>query len=168
MSKAPEKAAPINGAEPVVKSKKKLIIIFVAAVLLLGMIGTGAAFFLAKKNASSKDSEHKVEPAKAPIFLPLETFVVNLQSDSGDKYLQISMTLQLLDEEQANLIKLNMPQVRSRLLMLLSSKETNDILSAEGKEKLIEEIIEQVKIPFVSKGSPQKVSGVFFTSFIVQ
>jgi flagellar protein FliL len=168
MSKAPEKAAPADGTTPAVKSKKKLIIMIVAAVLLLSVAGGGAAFFLSKKNASSKVSEHKAEPAKAPVFLPLEAFVVNLQSETGDKYLQVSMTLQVEDEEQANLLKSNMPQVRSRLLMLLSSKETTEILSSDGKEKLIDEIIEQVKLPFVPKGSPQKVSGVFFTSFVVQ
>jgi flagellar FliL protein len=63
---------------------------------------------------------------------------------------------------------LNNAQIRSRILMLLSSKDAEEILTAEGKEVLIEEIIEQVKLPFTPKGSPQKVDGVFFTSFIVQ
>ena len=38
----------------------------------------------------------------------------------------------------------------------------------EGKQQLMQEIVDQVKIPFVPKGSPQKVVGVFFTSFVVQ
>lgn len=167
MSKAPEKA-PADEAAPVVKSKKKLIIMVSAAVLLLAAIGGGAAIFLSKKDSHSKDAEHKSEPTKPPVFLPLEAFVVNLQSDSGDKYLQVSMTLQVPDEEQANLLKLNMPQVRSRLLMLLSSKDTTEILTSEGKQQLIQEIVDQVKLPFVPKGTPQKVVGVFFTSFVVQ
>jgi flagellar FliL protein len=168
MSKAPEKAAPADGAAPVVKSKKKLIIMISAAVLILAVVGGGAAFFLLKKDAHPKESEHKTEPAKPPVFLPLEAFVVNLQSESGDKYLQVTMTLQIADDEQANLLKLNMPQVRSRLLMLLSSKDSSEILTSEGKQQLIQEIVDQVKIPFVPKGSPQKVVGVFFTSFVVQ
>jgi flagellar FliL protein len=168
MSKAPEKAAPAAEAAPAVKSKKKLIIMISGATLLLAVIGGGAAVFLSKKNPSAKDKEHKEEPAKPPVFLPLEAFVVNLQSETGDKYLQITMTLQVPDEEQASLLKLNMPQVRSRLLMLLSSKETTDILTSEGKETLMREIVDQVKIPFSPKGSPQKVVGVFFTSFVIQ
>ena len=168
MSKAPEKAAPADEAAPVVKSKKKLIIIISAATLLLAVIGGGATLLLSKKDGHSKEAEHKVEPAKPPVFLPLEAFVVNLQSESGDKYLQVAMTLQVPDEEQANLLKLNMPQVRSRLLMLLSSKDTSEILTSEGKQQLMQEIVDQVKIPFVPKGSPQKVVGVFFTSFVIQ
>lgn len=168
MSKAPEKKAEAETGAPAVKSKKKLIIMVAAVVLVLGVVGGGAAVFLSKKNSGAKEKEHKAEPAKPSVFVPLEPFVVNLQSESGDKFLQVSMTLQVTDEEQANLIKLNMPQVRSRLLMLLSSKEASEILAAEGKEKLMEDIVTQVKLPFVAKGTPQKVNGVFFTSFIVQ
>ncbi|QJQ04856.1 flagellar basal body-associated protein FliL [Undibacterium piscinae] len=168
MSKAPEKAATSADGATAGKSKKKLIIMIAAAVLVLAGIGGGAAMFLSKKNHSDKDKEQKSEPAKAPSFLPLESFTVNLQSDTGDKYLQVAMTLQVQDDEQVNLIKANMPQIRSRLLMLLSSKDATELLSAEGKERLIEEIIDQAKLPFTPKGDAQKVSGVFFTSFIIQ
>lgn len=168
MSKAPAKPAASADAAPAGKSKKKLIIIIAVGVLLLAAIGGGAAVFLSKKSHPDKEKEHKSEPAKAPSFLPLEAFTVNLQSDTGDKYLQISMTMQVEDEAQVNLIKANMPQVRSRLLMLLSSKDATELLSAEGKEKLVDEIVEQVKLPFTPKGEPQKVSGVFFTAFIIQ
>lgn len=169
MSKAPAKPAEAaDGAAPAGKSKKKLIVIIAAAVVGIAAIGGGAAVFLAKKNSPAKEKEQKVEPAKAPVFVPLEPFVVNLQSDDGDKYLQVSMTLQAENDETAELIKKNLPQVRSRLLLLLSSKDASEILTKEGKETLIEEIVEQSKQPFTPKGEPQKVSSVFFTSFVVQ
>ncbi len=166
MAKAPAKTEAHDA--PAGKSKKKLLIIIAAVVVLLVAAGGGAAIFLSKKSSANKEKEHKAEPAKAPVFLALEPFTVNLQSDNGDKYLQISMTLQVQDEEQVNLIKANMPQVRSRLLLLLSSKDSTEILSSEGKEKLVNDIIEKVAQPFTPKGEPQKVSGVFFTSFVVQ
>ena len=169
MAKAPAKAAAATGdAAPAGKSKKKLIIIIAAAVLVLGGVGGGAAFFLSKKNSAAKEKEHKAEPAKAPVFLPLEPFVVNLQSQEGDKYLQVTMTLQVQDDEQVNLIKANMPQVRSRLLLLLSSKDASEILTSDGKEQLVSEIVDRVSQPFSAKGDSQKVSGVFFTSFVIQ
>jgi flagellar FliL protein len=161
MSKAPEK--PTDA--PAGKSKKKLIII-AAAVLLLGGIGGGAAMFLSKKKPAKEET--KTEVAKAPVFLPLEPFVVNLQSELGEKYLQVQMTLQVEDEAQVNVIKANLPQVKSRLIMLLSSKNAEGLLTPEGKDELIKEITEQVNLPFVPKGDSQKVSGVFFTSFVVQ
>lgn len=161
MSKAPAK--PTDA--PAGKSKKKLIIMIAAAVLILGGVGGGAAMFLSKKKPAK---EEKTEVAKAPVFLPLEPFVVNLQSELGEKYLQVQMTLQVEDEAQVNVIKANLPQVKSRLIMLLSSKNAEGLLTPEGKDELIKEITEQVNLPFVPKGEPQKVSGVFFTSFVVQ
>jgi hypothetical protein len=49
--------------------------------------------------------------------------VVNLQQETGDQYLQVAMTLQVQDGQTAEALKLYMPQVRSRLLMVLSSKK---------------------------------------------
>ncbi len=165
---APAKAAAAPSEVAAGGSKKKLIIIIAAVVVLLAGAGGGAAMFLSKKGGDHKEKEHKTEPAKAPVFLAMEPFTVNLQSENGDKYLQVTMTLQVPDEEMSNLIKLNMPQVRSRLLMLLSSKDSAEILTGEGKAKLIEEIIQQASLPFTPKGEPQKITGVFFTSFVVQ
>ena len=165
MSKAPGKPAAADA--PAGKSKKKLFIMIGAAVLLLSAIGGGAVFMLSGKK-NTKEKEHKEEVAKAPIFLALEPFIVNLQSDTGEKYLQVQMTLQVPEEAQSNLIKSNAPQVKSRLIMLLSSKDATELLTPEGKDKLIKEIMEQVNLPFTPKGEPQKVSGVFFTSFVIQ
>jgi flagellar FliL protein len=166
MSKAPGKPAATDAPAPA-KSKKKLFIMIGAAVLLLSAVGVGAVLMLSGKKAP-KDKENKEEVAKAPVFLALEQFIVNLQSDTGEKYLQVQMTLQVPDEAQSNLIKTNSPQVKSRLIMLLSSKDAAELLTPEGKDKLIKEIMEQVNLPFSAKAEPQKVSGVFFTSFVIQ
>jgi flagellar FliL protein len=167
MSKAPEKKA-ADGAIPAGKSKKKLIIIIAVATLVLAGLGGGAMMFLGKKSAAPKDEPRKEEPHKAPVFLPLDAFTVNLQSESNDKYLQVNMTLQLPDEKATEAFKANMPQVKSRMLLLLSSKDAAEILTPEGKQVLIQEIMDKLNEPFSPKGEPQAISGVFFTSFVVQ
>ena len=113
-------------------------------------------------------TEAKHEVAKPPVFLPLESFTVNLQPEGADQYLQIALTVQVADPAQVELIKLNMPQIRSRLLLLLSSKKASEISTTAGKTALTKEIIEQIKMPFSANAKPQEVPGVFFTSFIIQ
>ena len=98
----------------------------------------------------------------------MEPFTVNLQSENGDQFLQVTLTLQVPDAVQEELLKSFMPQIRSRLLFLLSSKKAAEISSVEGKKKLSEEIITTVNQPFTPKGQPQTVSDVFFTSFVIQ
>ena len=153
-------------------SKKKLIIIVLAAVLLAGGIGGGAAWFFlhGKPDEGGETTKHKKKaaPVGPPVFVPIEPFTVNLQPENGEQYLQITFTLQVASLEQVELVKDNMPKVRSRLLLLLSSKKASEINTPEGKKKLAEDIMAQVKEPFADKGEPQEVTDVLFTSFIIQ
>ena len=98
----------------------------------------------------------------------MEPFTVNLLHETGEQYLQVALTIQVADQLQVDLIKLYMPIVRSRLLLLLSNKKASEILTEEGKRKLADEIVVQLKLPFAPNTEPQKVSSVFFTSFVIQ
>jgi len=152
---------------PAPASKKKLIIIIAAVVLLAG--GGGGAWFMMQKGADHKKEEVKhEEPAHAPVFLALETFTVNLQADPDERFLQTDISLQMATPEAAEALKLQMPAIRSRLLMLLTSKSAAEISTAEGKQQLTDEIIEEVKKPLAPAGKPQEVLAVYFTSFVIQ
>ncbi len=161
------KAEPKAEAAPPSSSKKKLLLIIIMAVLVLGG-GGGAAWFFTHGKSEGKPAEHKVEHAEKPVFVPVEPFTVNLQPEQGEQYLQIQFTLQVPNEAQMELIKSNMPKVRSRLLLLLSGKKASENNSVEGKNALSKEIIAQVNAPFAEKGEPQLVSEVLFTAFIIQ
>jgi flagellar FliL protein len=162
---APE---PVAEAAPK-KSAKKLIVLIAAAVIVVSGAGGAAFYFLhTSAPAGAAAKEVKGEPAKLPVFVAMEPFTVNLQSESGDQFLQVTLTLQVPDAVQEELLKSFMPQIRSRLLFLLSSKKASDISSVDGKKKLSEEIITTVNQPFTPKGPPQTVSDVFFTSFVIQ
>ncbi|MDP1766891.1 MAG: flagellar basal body-associated protein FliL [Methylotenera sp.] len=155
-----------DGAEAAPASKKKLIIIIAAVVLLAG--GGGAGWFFMQPKDGHKKEVKREEPAKAPVFIALDTFTVNLQPDPEEKFLQLEISLQVASPEQAELLKTQMPAVRNRLLMLLTSKMASEISTSEGKQQLSDEIIAEVKKPFSKDAKPQEVSGVFFTSFVIQ
>ncbi|RZL03303.1 MAG: flagellar basal body rod protein [Rubrivivax sp.] len=150
-------AAPAEGDAPK-KGPKKLIIIIVA-VLLLVVVGGGAAVFLMKKNAAAaaaaegEDGEAETshaakeapkpkhdEHGKPPAFVPLDPFIVNLADRETERFAQIGLTLQVDDPKMAEEIKTYMPAIRNSVLMILSHKTSDQLLSQEGKEKLAEEI----------------------------
>lgn len=154
-------------AVAVAATKKKLIIIVAAVVLLAG--GSGLGWFLMQKNTGHKKQEVKrEEPARAPVFLSMEDFTVNLQADPDEKFLQLNLSLQLPSPEAAEAVKVHMPVVRSRILLLLTSKNATEISTIEGKQQLTDEIITEVKKPFAAGSKPQEVLGVFFNSFVIQ
>ncbi|MBB5392924.1 MULTISPECIES: flagellar basal body-associated protein FliL [unclassified Herbaspirillum] len=163
--KAPAKGAEADTAPA--KSSKKMLFIIVGVVLVLA-IG-GAAFFMmgGKNKKDDERADEKVE-AKAPTFVVIEPFVVNLQQETGDHYLQVAMTLQVPNGATAEALKLYMPQVRSRLLMVLSSKKASELLTSEGKRKLTDEIIDQLGEPFSGSGKGPVITDVFYTSFVIQ
>ncbi len=157
--------AVVEGEEVAPKSKKKMIIILAALVVLAG---GGAAWFFMQPKADHKAEVKHEEVAKAPVFLPLEAFTVNLQPDPDEKFLQLDVSLQLENLEEVEKIKAQMPAIRSRLLLLLSSKHASEISTSEGKKQLTDEIIAEMKKPLDPNGKPQKIMGVFFTSFVIQ
>lgn len=160
MSAAP--AAPAEGEAPK-KGPKKLIIIIAAVVLLL-VLGGGGAFFMMKKKAAeaeaaaaaeeedgggghakpakeAKKPEHgKGDHAAPPAFVPLEPFVVNLADRDSERFAQVGITLQVDDPHMADEMKAYMPAIRNAVLLILSHKSSEELLSADGKHKLAEEI----------------------------
>ncbi len=174
---AAKETTPAATEEPVVvtgSKKKKIIMIAIIAVVLLAIAGGTAAFFLTKKPASTKDVKKSAEKAGPPVFLALDNFIVNLQTDNGDKYLQAGITLQVRNEEEATYYKTNMPQLRSRILLLLANKSAEDLLTNEGKLKLEDEVSKTVQQPYnndepsAKEIDDRKILGVFFTSFMIQ
>jgi flagellar FliL protein len=150
------------------KSKSKMFILIGAVVLAVGG-GGGAWYFLDHKSAAPDKAAHaRPNPAAPPVFAQMDPFTVNLQADGGEQFLQTAFTLKVGSQSDVDAIKLYLPQVRSRVLLLLSSKRAADIATVEGKKKLAEEIIEQLTQPFGKGAQPLQVTDVFFTAFVIQ
>lgn len=148
---------------PPKKSKKILII---GAILLLGSAGGAGAWYYTQTPHAPKVA--KEEPPKPPVFVSLDTFTINLLAEPAEQFLQVDITLQLADEIDAALVKTHMPEVRNRLLMLLTTKKGSEISTLEGKKILSSEISAQLNQPFTAGSKLNKVAGVFFTSFVIQ
>jgi flagellar FliL protein len=159
----------VEAPPPPSGSKKKLLIMIIAGVLVLAAVGGGAAWYFLKGGQHSEETEGaKKKESGPPVYVAVEPFTVNLQPEDGEQYLQLAFTLQVGGLEQVELIKNNMPKVRSRILLLLSSKHASEINTPEGKHALSTEIMQAVKQPFTEGDAEQDVSEVLFTSFIIQ
>jgi flagellar FliL protein len=161
-----EKDIEKKGEEVKKKSKKPLIII--AAVVVLALAGGGAWFFL-KGDSGEVDEKAKVKASALeaiPVYMPIDTLTVNLKDSR--QYLQLTISLQLKNGDDSALIKLYMPQVRTRALIILSNKKPEDVISAEGKLALLEELKTITEKPFTDKLEPIEILDVSFTSFIIQ
>lgn len=176
MAKA--EAKPAAEGEQAPKKKGKLLIIIIAAVVLLGAIGGGALFMLKSSNHDDEEevatdapkAKKKSGKEAPPVYVALENFTVNLMPDQGEQYLQVAVSVELTDAAVGEQIKLHMPKLRNKVMLLLSSKKASDLASKEGKEGLAEEIRQQMNevLEPASKGKDGPIREVLFTSFIIQ
>lgn len=168
------------------KKSKKFLIIILAAVLVIVLAGGGAAFFLLKKGDehAEDDEEAAVETDKPkkkkkgekeapPVYIPIEPFTVNLVPETGDQYLQVTINVEVEDAHIGETLKLHMPKLRNRIMLILSSKKASELGSREGKEGLAEEIRDSIngvigEEPAKGKKAEGPVKEVLFTSFIIQ
>lgn len=96
--------------------------------------------------------------------VPLEPFVVNLSDPGRSRYAKIVAQLEVDADQTAAAIDGLKPKVRDALLMLFSSKTSEEMVTVGGKETLRNEIIRRVNGLLLSG----KVVEVYFTEFVVQ
>lgn len=130
-----------EGAKP----KKKKLLLIVAGVLALAVAG-GAGWYFTRSGGHADAAAKKAPTPKLeqPKFIPLDAFTVNLQREEGDQFLQVGITLKIDDPALEEKIKLAMPEIRSRLLLLLSGKRASELAPVSGKKKLAQEVIQEV------------------------
>ena len=162
-------AEPTEEAAPPKKKGKKLLVIVLLLLILVGG-GGGAAWYFLMHKAQGKQEKHEAKPS---VYLPLDTFTVNLLQDGSgnDHFLQIGITLQLAEESVIEAIKVQLPLIRNKILLLLSGKTPSDLSTVEGKKKLAAEILTETRnsLPAgTGKGIEKGVQSVLFSSMIIQ
>lgn len=163
-------------AMPAPKKGKKLLIIILAVIVLLGGGGAAGVMLLMKKNSGGAHAEDKKAAEKRPpsVFSPLDPFTVNLADASRDHYLQIGLTYEVYTSDVDAALKTQMPLLRSRILLLLTSKTSEELALPEGKGKLAGELVTLARAALATsqasgaQNADRGVADVHFSSFIIQ
>lgn len=150
------------------KRLKKLIVLLLV-LLLLGAAAGGGWWYATRHNATANEPAPPPPPAP-PVFMALDTFTVNLQNPDNDpnRVLYVGFTLRLPDQETLQLLTSYLPEVRSRLLLLLSQQDATALGSEQGKQRLMAAIKQTLAPPFVPGQNPQVITDVLFTTFILR
>ena len=150
-------AAAATEAPPPAKGKKKLIVIVAVVALVLAGGGGAAAFMMKKKAAEASESADgeddgaaearapvragaKHDPKAVPVFVPMDTFTVNLADREAERYAQIGITLEIDDAKTGDQIKNYMPVIRNNILMAIADRTAAELMGREGKSQLAERI----------------------------
>jgi len=150
----------------------KLVILVVVAMLLAGGMAAAGTWWLMEQRPPQTAATEPVEPpfpVPPPIYENLDpAFVVNLKQGGQSRYLQVSIALMSRSSEQLDALKVHLPLLRSRLLMLFSGQDPVNLTSAEGKEALRQQATQEVQqIAQQILGLPV-IEQVLFTGLVVQ
>lgn len=170
------------------KSKKKLFIIIGAVVvILLGAVGGMFAMGMfggddapteetageegESGDEKSEDGEEggEEEIGEEALYLPLEPpFVLNFEGKSRVKYMQIALVAMSRNKKAIDMAKTHNPAIRNELTFLLSGQKFDEIVTADGKEQLKEEIMDTINAILKENGVGSGLEKIYFTSFVMQ
>jgi flagellar FliL protein len=146
------------------KPTLKFIVLLIAMVALAAAAAAGATYYL----SSQRHAEAAPVLPAAPIFVALEPMTVNLQPNGRSRFLHVGVTLKLADAKSQALVTEYLPEVRSRLLTVLSNRASEALITPEDKAKLAAEILTALNQPLVANLPSLKISSVMFTTFMLQ
>lgn len=117
---------------------------------------------------SGSSGGHGEEGGKGSVFYAIDPpLVVNFEEGSAVRFLQISMEVMAKDQKAVDSVQKNMPLIRNNLLLLMSNRDYQSLMSREGKEKLRQEALTEIRAVQKKQGG-EDVEDVLFTSFVVQ
>ncbi|MEA3374394.1 MAG: flagellar basal body-associated protein FliL [Campylobacterota bacterium] len=164
------------------KSSNLMLIIVIVVLVLVILVGAVVAILMMggeddeqvqrrtpqanerPAHQQGASSDYTAPLAEIGPMFPLDTFTVNLLSESGRRYLKVEMNLELGGEELGAELDSKTAVVRDIVIRLLSSKSLEEISTAKGKEKLKEQIVDQLNMRL----RDGRINNVYFTEFVVQ
>ncbi|HSR10251.1 MAG TPA: flagellar basal body-associated FliL family protein [Thermodesulfobacteriota bacterium] len=138
-----------------------VVVLAGGAVGLLALAPTGGDGSFFGKLIGHRAAEKPHGPGH---IYKMEPILVNLADPGQLHYLKVTLHLEDSQEKPNAEYEKRLPQLRDSILTILSSKTHKEIMTAEGKTALREEIkgrMNQILASF-------KVRNIYFTEFVVQ
>lgn len=162
------------------KSNKGLIIAIVGilVLLILAIVVIVFVFLGGSKEATSEGEgqaktgiEHQKPVAQrsdfaklGPTFSIPEPFVVNLMGQNGRRYVKAQIALELSSPEFQKEVTAKILLIKDIIIRVMSSKTFEEISTPKGREKLKEEMLQEINSYMVDG----YIKSILFSEFIIQ
>lgn len=157
------------------KGKLKLIVLMALVLLLaVGLSVGGTWFILSKGDKAEQARPDEAASGVAPVRQPAQyqelmpAFVVNFNHQGRTRYLQVSMALMARDTVGLDRLRVHMPVLRNRLVMLLAGQDFAALQTPLGKEMLLQQALASVQELAQQETGSTLVEQVLFTNFVLQ
>nr|WP_298139806.1 flagellar basal body-associated protein FliL [uncultured Pseudomonas sp.] len=169
---APQDTAAAEAGKPA--GKMKLIILIVVVLLLAVGLSVGVTWFVLNKHADKSEVKEQTSEVSAPVKRPAiyeeltPAFVVNFKHKGRARYMQVSVALMARDQAALDALKVHMPVLRNRLVMLFSSQDFEVLTTPIGKEMLLQQATASVQELAEKETGKAAIERVLFTNLVLQ
>lgn len=126
-----------------------------------GALTAGKAFRLSTQENPYLESPGSVAFNAPSFYLPLDPMVINCADPAMNRFAEVGITLQVRDAKGAEAVEKIKPSLRNAILIMLSQKTSDELLSRHGKEKLVIDMLSEVDRVFMGKqAAPQPVDAM--------
>ncbi len=152
--------------------KKKLILLSAAllGVIVISVGGTVAALKLLAPPPPPPETAENAQPTQTPaIYYPLKpALLVNFDVRGRQRFLQAELTLMTRDGSVISAVELHQAMIRNALIMLIGGKSFEDLQTAEGKELLRQDCLQEIQRLLQQEIGNPGIEQVLFTDFVMQ
>jgi flagellar FliL protein len=165
---------------------RKIILLAALLSIVLGAVMAGATLYFvggddattqaAADNNGDDDEESDVaqqdkniDPEAPPLYFAMDPrFIVSFSDQRKARYMQFSLQVMTRDEEVIAMLKKHMPAVRSSLLLMAGSQQSDKVITREGKEEMLAAITADINTTLENVAGVSGVEASYFDYFVVQ
>jgi flagellar FliL protein len=155
-----------------------LLVVIAAMAALLLIHNKQLASFETYSYAGSQQSDDAAQPGPsgtpaAPansgkhVFTALDLFTANLAERDNDRFAQVGVVIEVADAKAGAALTAVVPPIRSEILLLLSSKTADELLSLKGKQTLAAQVVDIAR-KYIAPEFRTSVYAAHFSSFVIQ
>ena len=173
-----------DGEEGKEKKKKNPLLIAVIAVAALLLIAIGVLVYVlmsggneeenpedgakkekkVEKSAKSAPAGRKINIEEVGPIVDAGEFIVNLMNSNGKRYLRTQISIELSAEDLQAEIEQKKDILKDIAIEVLSSKQVEEIVTRDGKERLKDELVKALNRVLVDG----QINNIYFTNFVIQ
>jgi flagellar FliL protein len=147
-----------------------LVVALSAAVWLYFELGLWGPRTKAPPSAHTASAPaHRDKPKGEALYVGLEPpFVVNFEVERELHFLQTSLVVMVHDQAAADMIQRHLPRIRNNVIMLLAGETFARISTAEGRQRLRTQLLEEVNSVLRDVSNGTSADAVYITNFVMQ
>ncbi len=142
----------------------------------IGLVLVGVGVFvgpMVMKDDAAETAEEEVEadPGPGPAFYTSlhPPLVVNFTDSLGDAhFMQVTLEVMSHDQVSINAVREHAPAIRNSLILLYSNVLYEEVITREGKEKMLADGLVEVQNVMTERTGEPAVEALYFTGLVIQ